>query len=138
MTDIQEVYRFTRERLDAEYVVTTAAWVANCLRAREPVGVAFQPGDGTRYDLAFFPTGIGHAPGRRVDGEDWGTETSWGVDVAPGTAIVAYQQHGRCVALDFRSPGFEPVYIAELFDVGLASACALTILFNGIAGAFDV
>lgn len=133
--DAQEVYDYVLGRLDMAYVRQTAEYVAAALRGRgEALGVAFQPGDGTRYDLAFVPIQyLRHAPGRIVRGELWPERTEFGISRVPGTAIVVYHQQGRAAGLDLRTGGFAPVYLAELYGTGQGSACTLAILFNTIA-----
>lgn len=135
-TNVREVFDFVKERLDEDYVRQTAGAVAAALRGQgEPIGVAFQPGDGTRYDLVFVPVqNLRHAPGRVKNGETWGAAPELGISREPGTALVSWPRHGA-IGLDLRTGGFEPVYLLELFDTTLGSACTLAILFEAIAEA---
>jgi hypothetical protein len=133
---VVETYQRVREELDLDYVEEVARAVAASLRRGEPLGVAFQPGDGTRYDLLFVPTqSLRHAAGRVVGGERWGAVTDFGISREPGTAFVAWYRSGGA-GFDFRSGGFEPVYLNEVFSTTMGSACALAILFNATAEAF--
>lgn len=135
--DVCEVYAFVEARLEMDYVRETALWVARSLRAGGPaLEVCLQPGDGTRYDLAFVPLqALGTAPPRVKDGKAWDAQCAFGVDRQRGTALVVWPGHGAA-GLDLRSGGFEPVYLQELYDTTLGSACALALLFNAVGDAF--
>lgn len=134
--DMRQLYAMVEAELDGEYVRDVALWVARSLRVGLPIGAAFQPGDGTRYDLVFLPVqGLQHAPGRVVRGEPWPAETDFGISREPGTAFVAWYRNGSS-GFDFRSGGFEPIYLGEIFDTTAGSACTIAVLFNAIADAF--
>lgn len=138
MVDIRALYGEVEERLDMDYVREVAHWTANCLRGLEAVGVVLQPGDGTRYDFVFTPAAdLSRAPARVVDGQDWGNTIELGVSRVPGTALVSWIQSRGCGAFDFRSGGFEPVYLNEIFETTMGSACTLALLFNAIAEAWN-
>ena len=56
---------YVESRLDAPYVAQTARWVADALHRRVPIEACFQPGDGTRYVIAFVPViSLESTPGR--------------------------------------------------------------------------
>lgn len=54
-SELADAREYVEGRLDAPYVASTAAAVADALARRVPMEVCFQPGDGTRYDLVFTP-----------------------------------------------------------------------------------
>ncbi len=131
----REVYAFVEARLDMDYVRQTARHIAAALRGQgEPLGVVLQPGDGTRYDLAFLPLqNLRGAPGRVKDGQVWDSVPDFGSERAPGTALVTWYQQHAAGGFDFRSGGFEPIYLSERFDTTLGSASTIAILFNAVA-----
>jgi hypothetical protein len=136
--NVEEVYAYVEGRLDMGYVRDVARYVAASLRGQgQPIGVAFQPGDGTRYDLLFTPIqALRFAPARVVDGNDWGLEAEFGISREPGTAVVVWGRNGAA-GFDFRTGGFEPVYLNEIFETTMGSACTITILFEAIAADFN-
>lgn len=141
-----EVRDFVMARLDLDYTRAVAAEVAASVRDGDPIGVNWQPGDGTRYSLMIvpLPERLRLALGRTFpDGKQWEAEPLFGRQnldgsIRPHQAVVSLigaGGTGGAHALDLSSGGFVGPYVSELYDVGAGSGAALAILLDLIAEA---
>lgn len=136
---MNEIEDQVEQRLDMRYVKHVAASVARCLRDGAPIEVAFQPGDGTRYDLVFVPVqSLRVAPAMRTSSGSgtvgWDSRCALGVSRHVGAAVVAWIDHG-VVGLDLSCGGFVAEALANLYRTTVPSGAALAILFEQIAKA---
>jgi hypothetical protein len=129
-----EVATFVGARLDAAYVREVAKAVASALADGAPVEVAFQPGDGTRYDLVFVPVqALRTAPPRRTtSGVEWDDRAALGVSRHVGAAVVSWVGHGAH-GLDLAVGGFVGEYLAALYGTTVGSGYALAHLLERVA-----
>lgn len=98
-----------------------ACQIAVSLEANEPIGLDWQPGDGTRYPLAFFPID------RRVIGAFAGRRPA-----THATCVVLENSH-VAYSFDLTPGGYvHHTYIAEKLSARPWTSHALALLFNAV------
>lgn len=128
-----EVWRAHIDRLDLAYVRATGEDIAVAIREGYVIEAAFQPGDGTRYDLVVVPLGydkIQFARPRVKEGREWETIALDGFNTArkDGTAIlVVWNEHGA-YPFDLASPAAWPYVAEKLANGNSASGITLSLL----------
>jgi hypothetical protein len=136
-TEMKQVTR----HFEPERIQFPAEVVRDALRRSSPVGIAYQPGNGTQYDLVFTPAWMlddeiamrfGYAD--RVDGRF--------VPRTEFAAVVAHVNRGTCAVYEILRADLVPDYdtIAEQLcptagRPNLADGVAVWTLFKAIADA---
>lgn len=103
--------------------------------------VNYQPGDGTRYELIFTPLSMMTQHRRQGEGDVCeGMIATGSIFYKFGATLVSIVNAGACYPLALaREPGtLAPSYVAEHWKVPRASAAALILLFEAIAGHLEV
>jgi hypothetical protein len=134
MTETTELtYDDLARELDDATILSDAYAVADRLSLGLTVGLVYQPGNGTRYDLLFVPAqGISQASTSPVpsgcDGEDGRSRDGWTVVSKLNGTTFSYP-------FDLSPENRAHVsYVREHSGLGFADAAALTALFRSIAG----
>jgi len=140
-----KIYEGERSSVDPDlafaYIAEVAKDTATILTGERPWGVAeiaYQPGDGTRYNLVIVPlTLMAYARPRVANGRIWERHAVSGIDY-DGHGYLVCLVDGHCYPLRLGDRGvLAASYIAEHWKLPDVSAVSVALLLRAISHELD-